>query len=327
MKKTLKILFYLALIMAVLFGIGIMIMSSFSGNSPEWKKQVEEIASGLVGKKVLVGQLHEAQLFPELKFDGEYILAEGSNYAVEASVPATPTVLIKDLEFAIPFWTIFWGRPALRHFKLEGGVIVGVDDFIVHQVIIETPKDSIPGLRITGEYQKQPFDFFMEMSKIRGGYIPTKDSQFEGQLNNAQISGIITSDEQKLSLANLNYDFEGRKLNGALDMPFEGGTLLTLSENGNIFIEAEALQSIEDTEESTLLKQLSDGITKNILTNFCAASQEKYVQYSAEGRSNQIIMCYEARAIGMPAVVTPPIMPLVQEMEGAAPLQDQSSNE
>ncbi len=299
MKKLFKVLFYIALVFAILFGAGIFLASSFSGNSPEWKKQVEEIASGIVRKNVRIGELHEAKIFPNMQFEGEFLIATGTKIEnledMEADIRKGSTVLVRRLEFSVPFWSVFVGQPAVTHFKLEGLAIAGNNDFLIESAVIETPENDFPRLRLKGVSNAKPLDIWIELAPKGKGYIPTPDSKFQAIMNDAEIDGFITPVDNTLEFSSLNYTYNNNELSGMLDMYNDDKVmLLTLNRNDEVFIEVKSLApETEVKDDSGLVADISDDLIKNILVNFCSISQQEHIIYSVGVTSNEQIRCFE----------------------------------
>ena len=242
------------LVMGGLFFAGLLILSAFSGNSQSWKGQVEDIASGVAGKKVHIGKMTNASLFPSLMFDGEFIYItsspliprdpeaaviapepEESQTSEEpppekseqrtASPPISPIpedVIISKLQVSIPFWTIFWGSPSVSFFHMEGLVFMAARDRFLEQVSLDWTTPSAPKLLVKGGYGTAPFEGYFILKRAWGGAQLQNKIPFEMRLSDIPMSGLINLNPGSLDITDIDISLAGKNYQAAFSFPADG---------------------------------------------------------------------------------------------------------
>ena len=273
MKRTLKILFYLCLTCLIFFGIGIMILSAFKGNSPEWKEQVEQVASDLSGRKVSIAEMKEARLFPNLMFDGSYIYASvvrpNSEEGDVISESVARDIAITNLQFSVPFWSIFWGDPVVQHLLIEDVRFPGTNDFIIHYGRIEIPKDDIPKLHINGVNKSQNFDMLFGLKKIGSGFTTMSDTPFKAQIDQRIIEGNISVSSEQILIEPLKYIFDNDHLEGSISVLQDGSFQFSLDDQDEPFIEASLPDETSAQEQILYVTDIENEQSRHILFDLC----------------------------------------------------------
>ncbi len=289
MKLLLKIVLYFFLGLVVLFGLGLVILSTYGGNAPEWKKQVEQMASSMTGKQVAIGDLTNARLFPNILFDGKNILAMGG--IGEGRALPGQNVMVGTLQVSIPFWSVFVGSPAVQHLLIENVVISGVDDFLIDFARIETPENQPPRLRIEGEFKSEAFYIQMNLERKSGGYGAGPDTYLEASMDGSVIEGRARLSGQDVIVEPLQYIINDTSFNGAMTIAGEDGYQLTLKRQDTQFLDVKTIASSDLVISG--IKGVSDPMAQVILTNLCLVSHTNNLSVSLYSAEPEIISCVE----------------------------------
>ncbi len=293
MRLVLKIILYFFLGVAALFGMGVVILSTYSGNSESWRKQVQDIASSVTGRQVAIREFNDATIFPYLKFDGGYIFAAPYANIEGTQLDVSQTVIIRKLEFSLPFWSIFWGRPVFNHLRVEELLLGGVKGFSIDLVQIETPQDTSPRLAITGMLKDKPFAVYLGMEKKGSGYAPKQDMPISATINDAEIQGVLKITNEAASIESLAYEYNDLSLSGGLQVTLDKGVSLSLEKNGSPYLEiTQPLEKSEELPEGVVeLGTLADVTAKNIVISFCEVTGLPYLYVKNQTQEQEAVVC------------------------------------
>lgn len=210
MKKFLKVILIIAVVLGVLFWGGIMIISSLGGNSEEWKKQVELIASSLINRDVRIGTMNDTRFYPDMLTDLQDVSVMSLQDKNE------PSVSIKSIKFSFPFWSVFRGQMIVQGLDVRGVQPVHDGNWSIRHLGIVPPKteDAAPLFIIDGLYNTQPLSLEIEMGKVEKGYMMTPDMPFTASLAGLPITGALKIEEGRTRLDGLKIGEGDTALNG-----------------------------------------------------------------------------------------------------------------
>lgn len=293
MKLFLKILLYIFLGLLACFGIGLVILSTYGGNSVQWRDQVQNIATQISGRQVSIRQLNDARIFPYMKFDGEYIFAAPFVNQKATQLDIAQTIVIRKLEFSVPFWSIFWGHPVMQHLRIEDLMIGNVKGLIVSQVEIRTPKDSPPQLAISGVLQEKAFTAKIELKRSGIGYMPKPDMAVSGIINGADITAILSINDQSSSLNDMTYTYNNVELNGTFLLEYDFDFQLDLNMGTKPYINVHPILKDSDTisAEAKKVSEITDDVAKNILISLCDATKQSYLLVKMQSEAEIAVAC------------------------------------
>ncbi|MCB9964313.1 MAG: hypothetical protein H6857_05190 [Rhodospirillales bacterium] len=325
-KILFKILIYTLLVFAALFALGLVILSAFGGNSESWKKRVEEMASAISGAQVQIGTLHDARLFPDLMFDGEYVLFTKQ---LESGAFGGDSFLVRKLQFSLPFWSVFWGNPIIERFHVEGVTLLGYDGYTLDAAKL-IPEAGRATLSLDGQYNKVTYHVDIPLERSGAGYRVPRDVQWQGGLDETvTLSG--RSDAMQEETVSAKGDgrqhpfartwevmvgdhayqgtFGGEGAAQEFVLSKEHQPVLRILPMGTVVVK-EAADSAEEPVNAVFLKNISDPDFSEILRIACRLSDMDYlqIQMMPDIEQPQLLSCRESP---MPEELSPAIIPAV----------------
>ena len=338
-KILFKILIYTLLVFAALFALGLVILSAFGGNSESWKKRVGEMASAISGAQVQIGTLHDARLFPDLMFDGEYVLFTKQ---LESGAFGGDSFLVRKLQFSLPFWSVFWGNPVIERFHVEGVTLLGYDGYTLDAAKL-IPEAGRANLALDGQYNKVTYHLDLPLERSGAGYRVPRDMQWQGKLDEmVTLSGHGAAMQEAMETAEgeprrpfaqtwevmvgdhaYQGTFGGEGAAQEFVLSKEHQPVLRILPMGAVVVKeaADSVDSVDSAEEpvnAVFLKNISDPDFSEILRIACRLSDMDYlqIQMMPDIERPQLLSC-RVEGAAVQDVPAAPAVPAAEVKEGA----------